>query len=177
MIPDLANFNYIREIPNYPGYFVTIDGKVWSTRTNKGHSCRWLKLKKLNKGHLYVRLNHKHNMKLVHRLVLETFIGPCPDGMECCHYDGNPENNKLSNLRWDTHSNNQKDKVRHGRWKNPTQKGEKHPRAKLTKKDVMWIRNKYYGGTYSQRKLAKMFGIGKTTVAHIVNKDSWKHIK
>lgn len=47
-------------------------------------------------------------------LVLEAFVGLCPDGMECCHYDDNQTNNKLSNLRWDTHANNVRDGYRNG---------------------------------------------------------------
>lgn len=50
----------------------------------------------------------------VHRLVAEAFIGPCPQGMECCHNDGNPKNNHVENLRWDTKSSNQRDKEKHG---------------------------------------------------------------
>lgn len=50
----------------------------------------------------------------VHRLVLEAFVGACPPGFECCHGDGDPANNALTNLRWDTRSSNVLDKVRHG---------------------------------------------------------------
>jgi hypothetical protein len=50
----------------------------------------------------------------VHRLVLETFVGPCPDGMECCHNNGDPADNRLENLRWDTLSSNAYDRVEHG---------------------------------------------------------------
>lgn len=50
----------------------------------------------------------------VHRLVLETFVGPCPDKHEGCHNDGNRTNNALSNLRWDTRSANMRDAVKHG---------------------------------------------------------------
>jgi hypothetical protein len=50
----------------------------------------------------------------VHLLVLETFIGPRPFGLECCHRDDDPTNNRLDNLRWDTHSSNELDKVRNG---------------------------------------------------------------
>jgi hypothetical protein len=52
---------------------------------------------------------------LVHRAVLTAFVGECPEGHEGAHNDGNPENNRLLNLRWDTHSGNQKDMARHGR--------------------------------------------------------------
>lgn len=49
---------------------------------------------------------------MVHRLVLEAFVGPCPEGMQCCHWDDVPTNNRLSNLRWDTPAANEKDKAR-----------------------------------------------------------------
>lgn len=55
----------------------------------------------------------KRTDKLVHRLVLETFIGPCPEGHEACHNDGNPSNNVLSNLRWGTKKSNALDREEH----------------------------------------------------------------
>jgi len=50
---------------------------------------------------------------VIHRLVLEAFVGPCPPGMECCHGDLDRSNEALSNLRWDTRSANTLDAVRH----------------------------------------------------------------
>lgn len=47
-------------------------------------------------------------------LVMTAFVGPRPEGMECCHNNGNPADNRLGNLRWDTHSANAMDMVRHG---------------------------------------------------------------
>lgn len=48
-------------------------------------------------------------------LVLEAFVGPRPNpDQQCCHNDGDPENNHLSNLRWDSQSGNALDSVRHG---------------------------------------------------------------
>lgn len=49
----------------------------------------------------------------VHVLVLEAFVGPCPGGMECCHNNGNPKDNRIENLRWDTHKANMADRVKH----------------------------------------------------------------
>jgi hypothetical protein len=67
-------------------------------------------------GYPLVALSRSSNItsKKVHRLVLEAFVGPCPDGMEACHNDGVRSNAKLTNLRWDTPSANQHDTVRHG---------------------------------------------------------------
>ena len=50
----------------------------------------------------------------VHRAVLLAFVGPAPAGTEGCHNNGNPGDNRLSNLRWDTRSANNLDAVAHG---------------------------------------------------------------
>lgn len=51
----------------------------------------------------------------VHRLVARAFLGPCPPGQEVCHWDGDPANNRIDNLRYDTRASNSTDTVRHGR--------------------------------------------------------------
>lgn len=53
-------------------------------------------------------------IKRVHRLMLEAFVGPCPDGMVACHDNDVRTDNRLANLRWDTESANQYDCVRNG---------------------------------------------------------------
>src|SRR3990170_1323459 len=50
-----------------------------------------------------VYIDHIRKTRLVHRMVLETFVGPCPDGMECAHEDGVRTNCNLSNLQWKSH--------------------------------------------------------------------------
>ena len=52
---------------------------------------------------------------LVHRLVLIAFRGEPPVGMEGCHNNGDPADNRLENLRWDSHSGNMLDVIKHGR--------------------------------------------------------------
>lgn len=56
-----------------------------------------------------IRQNHH-----VHVLVLEAFVGLRPTGLVGCHRDDNKENNNLSNLRWDTYSENAHDCVVNG---------------------------------------------------------------
>ncbi len=60
-------------------------------------------------GYLEVKLCNINGRKTkkIHRLVLEAFIGVCPQGLECLHLDHNPRNNALLNLRWDSHKNNE----------------------------------------------------------------------
>lgn len=54
----------------------------------------------------------------VHGLVAAAFLGPRPSGMHVCHGDDDPQNNHLTNLRYDTPSNNNLDVVNHGRHPN-----------------------------------------------------------
>jgi hypothetical protein len=49
-----------------------------------------------------------------YRLVLEAFVGPCPDGMEALHRDDDFNNNFLANLRWGTRTDNMRDMSRNG---------------------------------------------------------------
>lgn len=56
----------------------------------------------------------KYTLTVVAHLVAEAFIGPRPDGMMLCHSNGDPADNRVSNLRFDTQSANTLDAVRHG---------------------------------------------------------------
>lgn len=72
----------------------------------------------------------------VHQLVLEAFVGLCPDGMECRHLNGVRDDNRLENLCWGTRKENQNDKIVHGN----SLKGERNPYAKLSNEDVVEIK-------------------------------------
>lgn len=67
-------------------------------------------------GHLGVTLSAgaKRERASVHRLVARTFIGPCPEGEEVCHNNGDPADNRVENLRYDTRTANLLDAVKHG---------------------------------------------------------------
>src|SRR6266567_540688 len=62
---------------------------------------------------LHILIQQWYNLSIP-RLVLETFVGPCPPGKECCHWDDDPSNNNLSNLRWGSHFDNTEDIERNG---------------------------------------------------------------
>lgn len=83
-------------------------------------------------GHLAVHLSagKRRVNRHIHRLVMEAFVGPCPDGMECCHNNGDASDNRLTNLRWDTSASNTADVTAHGtfRPRNPTHCPRGHSR-------------------------------------------------
>jgi hypothetical protein len=76
-------------------------------------------------GHLDARLGLRAR-GLVHNLVLEAFVGPCPEGMEACHLNDVPDDNRLANLRWGTRSDNMRDRVRNGKHHNANKTHCKH---------------------------------------------------
>jgi hypothetical protein len=88
-------------------------GKDGRTRRYRG---RELKPSRTGGNRLQLSLSKEgvRTMKRPHQLVLEAFVGPCPPGHEGCHYDDDSTNNRLSNLRWGTSSENSHDLVRNG---------------------------------------------------------------
>lgn len=67
-------------------------------------------------GYLHVGLcrDNRKRTRSVHLLVLEAFVGPCPEGLEGCHANDVKSDNRLTNLRWDTRSANTYDRIRNG---------------------------------------------------------------
>ena len=114
-----------RPVPGHPGYEVSSRGRVRSLDRVMEVGSRWgktvllpLKGRMLRQatrpsGHRTLGLTGGQTRD-VHALVLEAFVGPRPDGMEACHNNGDPADNRLENLRWDTRRENALDRIRHG---------------------------------------------------------------
>lgn len=120
---------------------------------------RILKAGAYNKfGHVSVFLR-KHGIgQPVHKLVMEAFVGKRPKGLVTCHNDGDPENNRLGNLRYDTESENQIDIYRYGK---------KPSIGKLTPDEVEEIRYLLNNTSLYQKTIAKKYGIAQQTVSRI----------
>lgn len=168
----------MKTISEFPNYLITKDGRIWSKsridiagRRLRG---KWLKPYKRKDGYLCASLckNKKQHKKLVHRLVLETFVGFCPIDMECCHNNDDPTNNHVSNLRWDTRKANVRDAIKH----NLCLKGEKNGSAKLTENSVRIIIYMWKTNLFLQKEIAKTYDVSKMTINDIIHKRTWKHI-
>lgn len=167
-----------RDISGFSGYRIGNDGSVWSRRSRNGRGLTntWRRKKCCpdDSGHLRVilMLDAKLHYVSAHRLVLEAFVGPCPDGMEACHNGGNPANNHISNLRWDTPRSNQADRVLHG----TDSRGERNGRAKLTNIDVQAIRTAAAYGKVNKNALGRKYGVSGVLIGLILRGKNWKHI-
>lgn len=100
-------------MPGWPDYSVSNSGRIVS---HKGKEPRELR-GGLVEGYRRVTLSSDGDRKYlaVHRLVAAAFIGPCPEGMEVRHLDGDSLNNTLGNLAFGTHADNMQDRLAHGR--------------------------------------------------------------
>jgi hypothetical protein len=171
-----------KDIPNFPGYRVGDDGSVWSRWARSYSSgvigCQyvlgseWHPMKP-NRSKRYATVQLSGETRYVHLLVLETFVGPCPDGMEARHFpDNDPANNRLGNLQWSTHAENIADKVTHG----TTLRGERNPKCKLTAEQVRAIRTDYAAGV-RQVDLAARHHVTRQLVHRIIKRRCWAHLE
>jgi len=165
----------MKPIPNFPNYFVDTSGNIYSMKPRSRYAPwpvfpRKRKLSIDSNGYQLVRLykDGRGFTQKVARLVLETFVGLCPEGMEACHGSKGKLDDSLQNLCWGTHSKNQgEDRLRDG----IDNRGEKNGHAKLTRKDVWEIRT--LKGHKTNREVAKMFGIGRSNVSLIQLGKTW----
>lgn len=175
----VVGYEGMYEVSNF-GRVKSIARVVQLTGTDRRYNkkslrCRILSQKKKKNGYMEVTLSAsgKSSVRTVHRLVLEAFVGPCPDGMECRHFpDRDKANNRSSNLSWATRIENDRDKDRHG----TRSRGEHRWNAKLTTDEVVKIRDLRSTGRYSMSELAVMFDVSKKSILNVVHGRNWRHV-
>lgn len=160
-----TNYEKWKDIPGYKGrYQASTFGNIRSVdryqKTKRG--CRHYKGHILKPGrfcktgHVSVVLGHGTPGRPVHELVCLTFIGPRPDNMDICHKDGNPVNNHLNNLRYDTRSNNILDVYRQGSvWR------------KLSTNEVVAIKKLLLNSSLTELEISKRFGVSMSMISKI----------
>lgn len=161
------------DIPGYEGFYkVSQDGRIQS-QPRLGARLKELCPEIDRDGYKRVILskNGKKRKQLVHRLVMLAFVGECPEGMQVCHYNGDPADNRIENLRYGTPKENMRDRDRHGRTHHS--RGEKSGTAKTTLAVVNEIRERYGKGGVMQKDLAEEYGLSKMAVSRIVRYHSW----
>jgi hypothetical protein len=156
-----------KPVVGYEGlYEVSDSGRLRNTRT--GHEKAYTINRRENRPFVGLWRNNRIKIFKPHTLVMTAFVGSRPQGMECCHNDGNPWNNRLENLRWDTPRNNQLDRIKHG----TSNRGERCAAAKLTEAQVLAIR----ADTRKQKAIAAEYGVRDNTISRIKSGKRWGHL-
>lgn len=162
-----------KPIPGYKGFYEVSDlGRVRSVPRKVDHgqssAYRYVRGRILStnigtNGYPSVMLSREGGKKFctVHRLVMLAFVGPCPDGQEVAHADGNRLNSRLENLRYATRLENVADAIAHG----TAARGHKNGCAKLTQAQVLAIRS----DARPLLEIATEYGISKASVSNVKN--------
>lgn len=166
----------LRPIPISPNddYRAGSDGQIYSRTRYKGFGRKeyvdWYPLKghRTKKGYQTISLCHNNQKvtRAAHRLVCMAFHGlpPIPSS-QVRHLNGNPQDNKPTNLAWGTQAENWADRKAHGRGMT----GENHPMAKLSDEDCGHLKWAIEKGLCSQRHAARVLGLSQAGVYHIVH--------
>lgn len=167
----------IRPIPSFPAYGASEDGRIWRIEQIRAWDVVPYEVRRVvgKSGYERVwlsRLGRKQaTPQSVHTLVLETFVGPRPEGMEAAHGNGNRTDNRLANLRWATKSENCLDRSKHG-----TCAARRNlPAPLLSKGDVEWIR------AFPKRRgmfadMARRLQVNIKTVSSAYYGKNWSHV-
>ena len=163
-----------RPVPGYEGqYEVSNLGRVRSmsrTVTYRGGAPRQLRTCEIRcrpGGNGYPRVCLSGQLKLIHSLVAEAFLGPRPEGQEVRHLNGDRADPRLSNLAYGTPSQN---------WRDCYDYGGRGGRGKLFAEQVLDIRRRAENGE-NQRELAAEYGVSRQTVVNIKSGKTFSFIK
>ena len=100
---------------------------------------------------------------------MSAFVGPCPEGQEVRHLDGDPTNNAINNLAYGTGSENKRDMYLHGGRKT----GAKSHLAKYDDTVIQQVMG--LKGRVSSRKAALNFGMSREYVSQLWRGESRTH--
>jgi hypothetical protein len=156
------------KIKQHPNYYVSENGGI------KAQRFIHLKPHKDKQGRPIISIwkNGKSIPLKIHRLVLEAFVGPCPNGCEGVHINDIPHDNRIKNLAWATHKENMRQMSANGK----SSRGEKNGLAKLSRKAVMKARELLNLG-FSQTEIATKMGVHQSTLSKIWHGESWVHLR
>jgi hypothetical protein len=128
---------------------------------------------------LSVIVDGRRTTAYAHRLVYLWFRGDIPEGMEIDHIDGRKSNNRPSNLRVVTHSQNGMAAFENGQSLRAPfanrQRGGAHHNTRFTTAVVLEIRDRQASGE-SMRSLSREYGCSFSTVRRIVTREVWRHV-
>jgi hypothetical protein len=163
-----------KAIPGYDGYEVSDFGNVRSYYLKGNHKRkraefpRLLRLRGERYPSVQLPVDGTYRNRAVHRLVMLAFFGPCPEGFEVAHLNGDNTDNRLVNLAYVSHVENESHKVAHG----TSSAGEGNSNAALQGWQVAEI--KFLAAkSIPQGRIADLFEISHKQVDDILRERSW----
>lgn len=145
----------------------TWPARVWAKIAKASPDECWLWIgAKTTQGYGYYNLDG--HLRPAHLLVAELTQGPRPEGMETRHLCGTRLCCNPAHLAWGTRSDNERDKVLHGR----SNRGSRQGQSKLTDDQVREIRHRRAAGE-TGASLGREFGVSAQNVCDIVKGRTW----
>jgi hypothetical protein len=144
-----------------------------------GNGCHIVTSHKWKTEFGYIQINRKLNGKrinLMHRYVYLTEVGDIPTGLFVLHKCDRPDCINISHFFLGTREENCLDRHEKGRTSTMSRgQGEKSGTAKLTEKDILFIRENR--GILTQEKLSKKFKVLRSHISKIQRGERWGHLK
>lgn len=178
-----------KDIKGYEGiYQISIKGRVKSLERYRERKDgvlmrdkeRFLKLRSDSNGYFKVDLTKGGTRKtiLVHRLVANAFIPNPENKPKVNHKDGIKSNNEVTNLEWNTVSENIKHAYETALKKSTMLKGAENIRSKLSEIQIQYIRENYIpkDKEFGTKALGEKFGVSQNAISKIVNFKVWKEV-
>ena len=165
-----------KSIKGYEGrYKISSNGKVYSLISNKElKGYEWC-------DNIYRMVGLYKNGKCkqfsVHRLLAIAFLGESnidtDQRIEVNHKNGIKTDNRVENLEWCTHGENQSHAFIIGL--KPNWKGEKNPMARFKNNFVRKVQEEYKGGC-KRRELIKRYSLTVSQIDRFLYSRTWKDI-
>lgn len=149
---EVSSLGRVRSLDRYES-ITTKDGRSY-IRESKGR----LLAGEFTNGRVHYRavnLYPQRKRRLIHRLVAEAFLGPCPDGYDVRHLDKNHLNNAVDNLAYGTRQENMADSIR-----------DERQCHKLSPTDVREIRKRIKDGD-TNTSICADYGVSDVAISYI----------
>jgi len=127
-----------------------------------------------NRAYYQICFNNNGNnaYRYIHRLVCEGFFGKIPDGFVVNHKDGNKRNNNVENLEIVLPRQNYDHAIKNRLYRS----GSNSPVSKLDDNQVVEIRILLMSKMFSQKEIAKKYGINQSAISLINVGKNWKYL-
>jgi hypothetical protein len=159
-----------RKIPWAEHYEASTLGRVRRVGKTKSLRCH---VSRTGYPHVAICGNGKQKTTLVHRIIVDTFLGGLPQGKQTNHINAIRSDNRLINLEIVTPRQNSL----HKRVTGTMTSGEKNAFAKLDLFKVLTILTRVNDEwAFTGARLAKLYSVTSTTICDIRKGRGWIHV-